>query len=81
MEFVGYHLVVTSPVAHINALYSRIDKHMYKPATIANWVVLIYERLGRCRREVANKMVGDLITGCEAVGTAIPNQLKCRQPY
>ena len=44
---------------------------MYKPAAIPNWVLLIYEREGRCKPEVANHMVADLVKACEAVGTAI----------
>ncbi|KAI0248860.1 Piwi domain-containing protein [Lactifluus subvellereus] len=57
-----------------NSTWNLIDKLMYKPATIDNWVVLIYERQGRCRREVANEMVANLVKGCEAVGISINHQ-------
>ena len=46
---------------------------MYEPAAIPNWVLLIYEREGRFRRGVADRMVANLVKACEAVGTAIQN--------
>jgi hypothetical protein len=68
MEFVGHIMTALSPA---NVRSRRIDKLMFKPAEVPNWVVLIYERRQRFREEVARRMVTELVKACEAVGKAI----------
>lgn len=61
----------TQVMSCVNQYFHRIDKLMYEPAEIPNWVVLIYERRNRFRDEVANRMIADLVRACEAVGRAV----------
>ena len=46
----------------------RIDKLLYKPVSIDNWIAVIYESRRHFNERVADKMVTDLVRGCEAVG-------------
>ncbi|KAH9992243.1 argonaute-like protein [Russula compacta] len=50
--------------------WNLIDKYMYRPAAIPNWVLLIYENQRRfsLRREVATQLATDFVRGCETVG-------------
>jgi hypothetical protein len=44
---------------------------MYQPSTIDHWVLVIYETRGRFRKEVAERMVTELMKCGENVGKDI----------
>jgi eukaryotic translation initiation factor 2C len=48
-----------------------IDKRMFNPSEVPNWILIIYERLQRFTEQVANQLATDLVNGCEAVGIHI----------
>lgn len=48
---------------------NRIDKKFYQPATIERWVVVIYEREQRFRRQNAEEMVAGFVSMFRAVGS------------
>ena len=58
-------------MSRYNQNFHRIDKLMYNPAEVPQWVVLIYERRNRFRDDVARKTIADLVKACEAVGTVV----------
>lgn len=60
-QFRGSPFDLTTP-------YRRIDKRMFTPSEVPNWMIIIYERPQRFSEQVANQLATDLVTGCEAVG-------------
>jgi eukaryotic translation initiation factor 2C len=51
--------------------WNLIDKLLYKPVSIENWIVVIYESQRHFNQRAADKMITDLVRGCEAVGISI----------
>ncbi len=49
-------------------LYCRVDKQVYKAASIKEWMVIIYADHSLVSQQDAKKMVVDLIKGCQSVG-------------
>ena len=70
MVSVGH--IITTRLCHVdNAYFRRIDKCMFNPVDIPNWIVLIYEQQQRFLQEVAGKTITDLLKACKDVGRAI----------
>ncbi|KAI9429439.1 Piwi domain-containing protein [Lactarius psammicola] len=51
--------------------WNLMEKILYKPVSIGNWIVVIYESQRHFNQRVADKMITDLVQGCEAVGISI----------
>jgi hypothetical protein len=41
---------------------------MFEPVKIPNWLLFIYESLPRFNQRSVERMIGDFVRGCEAVG-------------
>ncbi|KAH9992241.1 argonaute-like protein [Russula compacta] len=57
-----------SSVQPRNGTWNLIDKYMFRPAEIPNWIVLIYENEQRFGQQAASQVITDLVRACEAVG-------------
>ncbi|KAH9062679.1 argonaute-like protein [Lactarius vividus] len=51
--------------------WNLIDKRMFSPSDVPNWMIIIYEQQQRFNDQVANQMASDLVRACEAVGISI----------
>jgi eukaryotic translation initiation factor 2C len=54
--------------------WNLIDKRMFSPSSVAEWIIIIYERQQRFNDQVANQMASELVKACEAVGISIKPQ-------
>ena len=54
---------------------------MFTPCSVANWMLIIYERQQRFNDQTANQMAYDLVKGCEVVGTASRANLLSAPPH
>ncbi|KAH9062680.1 argonaute-like protein [Lactarius vividus] len=54
--------------------WNLIDKRMFTPSNVAQWIIIIYERQQRFNDQVANQMASDLVRACETVGISINSQ-------
>ncbi|KAI0005035.1 argonaute-like protein [Russula compacta] len=70
-----YHQTSKQPSAKPrDGAWNLIDKRMFTPSQVPNWMVIIYERQQRFNQQTANQMATDLVKGCEAVGIRINPQ-------
>ena len=67
MEFVGALLVVCFRDSPMTSC--RIDKRMFTPSKVPNWMIVIYERQQRFNEATAHQMANELVKACETVGT------------
>ncbi|KAN0132399.1 Piwi domain containing protein [Lactarius tabidus] len=51
--------------------WNLIDKVFYKPVSIDNWIVVVYESQRHFSQRVVEKMSTDLVRACDAVGISI----------
>ncbi|KAH8999090.1 argonaute-like protein [Lactarius akahatsu] len=64
-----YHQSSEEPHARPrDGAWNLIDKRMFTPTNVANWMIVVYERQQRFDDQVANQMASDLVRACEAVG-------------
>ncbi|KAK2460730.1 hypothetical protein APHAL10511_007200 [Amanita phalloides] len=54
-----------------NGSWNMADKKFFKPMTIKQWVVVIYETRRRFSEDQAQKLVKDLVSACASVGMTI----------
>ncbi|TFY78817.1 hypothetical protein EWM64_g5198 [Hericium alpestre] len=51
--------------------WNMIDKRVYVPGAIQEWIVVVYERQNRFRQENADDMITGLMTACTTVGISV----------
>ncbi|KAG7453210.1 argonaute-like protein [Guyanagaster necrorhizus] len=51
--------------------WNMVDKILYKPASIKEWMVIIYADHSLMPLKDAQKMVDDLVAGCQSVGMTV----------
>jgi eukaryotic translation initiation factor 2C len=67
-----YHQSSKQPITKPrDGAWNLIDKRMFTPCSVVNWMVIIYERQQRFNDQTANVMANDLVKGCQAVGITI----------
>jgi eukaryotic translation initiation factor 2C len=67
-----YHQSSKQPSAKPrDGAWNLIDKRMFTPSQVPNWMLIIYERQQRFNEQAANQLATDLVIGCEAVGITI----------
>ncbi|KAH9045384.1 argonaute-like protein [Lactarius pseudohatsudake] len=70
-----YHQTSEEPHARPrDGAWNLIDKRMFTPSNVANWMIIIYERHQLFGDQVANQVASDLVRACEAVGISINPQ-------
>ncbi|KAH9077159.1 argonaute-like protein [Lactarius deliciosus] len=70
-----YHQSSKQPSARPrDGAWNLIDKRMFTPSKVANWMIVVYERQQRFNEQVANQMASDLVRACEVVGISINPQ-------
>ncbi|KAH9179683.1 argonaute-like protein [Lactarius sanguifluus] len=70
-----YHQSSKQPSARPrDGAWNLIDKRMFTPTNVANWMIVVYERQQRFNDQVANQMASDLVRACEVVGISINPQ-------
>ncbi|KAH9045386.1 argonaute-like protein [Lactarius pseudohatsudake] len=70
-----YHQSSKQPTARPrDGAWNLIDKRMFTPTNVADWMIVVYERQQRFNDQVANQMASDLVRACEVVGISINPQ-------
>ncbi|KAJ6498441.1 argonaute-like protein [Mycena vitilis] len=54
-----------------NGAWNMADKKFYKPATIAAWVLIIFETQNRFNDAVAQEVASSLVAGCRSTGMTV----------
>ncbi|KAH9483501.1 Protein argonaute-2 [Psilocybe cubensis] len=57
-----------------NGSWNMLDKKFYKPATIARWIVVVYESRNRFRDDVQRFIIKSFLDACKGVGVVVENE-------
>jgi hypothetical protein len=55
--------------------FERLDRLMFKPVEVPNWLLLIYESSRRFNLRSVEQMIGGFVRGCGAVGKSFQASL------
>ena len=77
MEHVRPSLITTVLRLYDNIRFERLDRFMFEPVEIPNWLLLIYENTRHFNQRSARNMITDFVKGCVAVGKTLQVSSTC----